>query len=258
MSMPVPVLARDSLNFFRNQLLSVLIISLLTAAVTVGLNVLLTYNSNGLALIRALETTYVTEGSGGFQRAVAALTSDDHWQMLKTGLGTIFSSLLGNAVFVTAMIFLIFSVSQGQPVSALQAITGSAGRVPRMLILLLICSLVIALGLVAMYLPGLILAMLLALAPVIMFTEKNSVFTAIKISGNIALKNIRTLLPAILIWFALKQASVVFLSKLPIVNEHILMTVILFINNIISGLVIIYLFRFYQLFTQSQSVSDYQ
>lgn len=66
MSMPVPVLARDSLNFFRNQLLSVLIISLLTAAVTVGLNVLLTYNSNGLALIRALETTYATEGSGGF------------------------------------------------------------------------------------------------------------------------------------------------------------------------------------------------
>ena len=91
-----------------------------------------------------------------------------------------------------------------------------------------------------------------------MFTEKNSVFTAIKISGNIALKNIRTLLPAILIWFALKQASVVFLSKLPIENEHILMTVILFINNVISGLVIIYLFRFYQLFTQSQSVSDYQ
>ena len=127
-----------------------------------------------------------------------------------------------------------------------------------MLVLLLICSLVIALGLVAMYLPGLILAMLLALAPIIMFTEKNSVFTAIKISGNIALKNIRTLLPAILIWFALKQASVVFLSKLPIENEHILMTVILFINNVISGLVIIYLFRFYQLFTQSQSVSDYQ
>ena len=58
MSMPVPVLARDSLNFFRNQLMSVLIISLLTAAVTVGLNVLLTWNSNGLALIRALETTY--------------------------------------------------------------------------------------------------------------------------------------------------------------------------------------------------------
>ena len=50
----------------------------------------------------------------------------------------------------------------------------------------------------------------------------------------------------------------VFLSKLPIENEHILMTVILFINNVISGLVIIYLFRFYQLFTQSQSVSDYQ
>ncbi|EBX6937640.1 hypothetical protein DS380_26760, partial [Salmonella enterica subsp. enterica serovar Bareilly] len=135
---------------------------------------------------------------------------------------------------------------------------GSAGRIPRMLVLLLICSLVIALGLVAMYLPGLILAMLLALAPIIMFTEKNSVFTAIKISGNIALKNIRTLLPAILIWFALKQASVVFLSKLPIENEHILMTVILFINNVISGLVIIYLFRFYQLFTQSQSASDYQ
>ncbi|KJF77022.1 membrane protein, partial [Morganella morganii] len=57
MSMPVPVLARDSLNFFRNQLLSVLIISLLTAAVTVGLNVLLTYNSNGLALIRAWKPT---------------------------------------------------------------------------------------------------------------------------------------------------------------------------------------------------------
>lgn len=51
MSMPVPVLARDSLNFFRNQLLSVLIISLLTAAVTVGLNVLLTYNSDRKSVV---------------------------------------------------------------------------------------------------------------------------------------------------------------------------------------------------------------
>lgn len=258
MSMSVSGLARDSLNFFRNQAASVLVISLLTAVIAVALNVLLTYNSNGTDIIRMLESTYINEGSGEFQRAVAALTADDQWQMLKTGLGSILGSLLGNAVFVTSMIFLVFSASQGEILTAVQAITGSAGRIPRMLVLLLICSLVIALGLVAMYLPGLVLAMLLALAPIVMFTEKNSIFTAIKISGNIAMKNIRTLLPAILVWFALKQASVLLLSQLPLPNEHITMVIVLFLNNIISGLMIIYLFRFYQLFTQSQSINDYQ
>ena len=77
-----------------------------------------------------------------------------------------------------------------------------------------------------------------------MFTEKNYYLPPLKSAEILPLKNIRTLLPAILIWFALETGIRECCQvKLPIENErNILMTVILFINNVISGLVIIYLF----------------
>ena len=122
---------------------------------------------------------------------------------------------------------------------------------PRLLILMFLCTLMVQLGITAFIVPGIVLAVGLALAPMIMSGEKAGIFTSIRSSFRLSFANVRLISPAIMLWLAAKLALLLLVGVLSALHPTIGMVIIGALSNLISALLIIYLSRLYMLVKQS-------
>jgi len=136
-------------------------------------------------------------------------------------------------------------VSGGMNTSALRSIGASAPVLPRLLGLMLVCTLLVQLGLTLFVVPGVLIAVAVSMSPVIACTEKMGVFKSIKVSSKLAFANARLVFPAIMFWLAAKMLVLLAVSHLTMLPAMAATVVLGTLSNLISALLLIYMFRLY-------------
>ncbi|ELY5261332.1 UPF0259 family protein [Yersinia enterocolitica] len=240
-------LYRDSFNFLRNQLAAILLLALLTAFITVMLNQAFIPDTEQLSILSSTESDFASSGNLSITELVAQLTPEQQIILLKVSAAATFSALVGNVLLVGGMLTLISMVSQGRRVSALQAIGISLPILPRLLLLMFIGTLLIQLGITLFIVPGIIIAVALSLSPIIVSTEKMRVFAAMKTSVKLAFANVRLIIPAMMLWIAAKLILLYLVNHLTALPTPIASVVLSALSNLVSALLLVYLFRLYML-----------
>ncbi|QEW32040.1 YciC family protein [Erwinia billingiae] len=243
MSFTAGSLYRDTGNFFRHQLVTIILMALLTSFITVLIGHALTPGADQLSIL-----TDGDNGSGmSLIEMVQNMSPDQQRVLLKASAAGTFASLVGNTLLLGGMLSLLPMVSAGQRVSALRAIGASAPTLPRLLLLVFLMTLIIQLGFMALVVPGLILAVVLSLAPVILSTEKVGIFAAMRTSTRLVWSQMKVVAPAIAVWLLAKVAVLFLASSLTILPANVASVLLNALSNLVSAILIIYLYRLYML-----------
>lgn len=239
MSITAASLYRDTGNFFRHQLVTIVLMAMLTSLISVMIGQALTPGADQMAIL--------SQGDAGsaatLMEMVQNMSPEQQQVLLRASAAGTFAALIGNALLLGGMLSLIPLVSGGQRISALRAIGASAPMLPRLLLLTFLMTLVIQLGFMVLVLPGIILAVLLALSPMIMVNEKIGVFAAMRASLRLAWGNVKLVAPAVLLWILAKLILMLLASSLTILPANVASVVLNGLSNVVSALLIIYLSR---------------
>jgi len=234
MSITARSLYRDTGNFARHQLSTVLLMSLLVHVLTPG--------ADQMAILQQGD-----DSASSWFEMVQNMSPEQQQVLLRASAASTFAALMGNTLLLGGMLYLIPMVSSGQRVSALRAIGASAPLLPKLLLLTFLMTLVAQLGFMVLVVPGILLTMLLSLAPVMVASEKMGVFAAMRASMRMAWKNVKLIAPAILLWLLAKVIVMLFFSSLTVLPLNVSSVIFTAAGNVVSAMLIIYLYRLYML-----------
>ncbi len=247
MSIPASTVYRDTMNFTRNQLISLLLLSLLTAFITVIVNQALIPGQDQLQILSNVGDDLSTTAQLGLQDLIQQMTPEQQMVLLKASAAGTFSALLGNTLLTGGVLMLVQRVSAGQRISALRAIGAAAPLLPRLFFLILVGTLLVQLGMLLLIVPGVLLAIAVSMAPVIAAVDNKGVFASLKLSAKLAFSNLKLTAPGVIFWLLAKIALLLLVARLPLASPTIMAIIMNGISNVISAIFLIYLFRLYML-----------
>ncbi|MGL9760225.1 MAG: YciC family protein [Symbiopectobacterium sp.] len=250
MSITAGTLYRDTMNFTRNQLIGLLLLSLLTAVIAFMLNQALIPASEQLQLLSDVSSNLSSTGQLGLRDLIQQMTPKQQMVLLKVSAASTFAALVGNALLTGGVLTLVRQVSAGQPTSALRAIGSSAPLLPRLFFLILMGTIFVQLGMLLLIVPGVLLAIAVSMSPVIAAVKNKGVFASIRLSAKLTYNNPKLVVPAVLFWLLAKVTLLMLVVRLPLASPTAMAILMNGVSNLISAIFLIYLFRLYMLLRQ--------
>ncbi|OZI13863.1 hypothetical protein CE195_10320 [Sodalis-like symbiont of Philaenus spumarius] len=235
-------LYHDMLNFFRNQFASILLLALLTALISVVLGHVLSPGSEQLMTLR--DSIHMGDTADmSLQQLVQQMSVEQQRVLLKASAAGTLAGLVGNVLLAGGLLTIMIR----QPVSVLRAIGLSAPLLPRLLLLIFLTTLLIQLGLLLIIVPGILLAIAFSLAPVIATSDNLGAIKSMRLSASLAFANFRLLAPAVLFWLLAKAMVLLLATQFTLVSSLVAAVLLNGLSNLISALLLIYLYRLYML-----------
>lgn len=172
-------------------------------------------------------------------------------QLLEYSIFKIIELLMSKTLLLGSMITLISTLSKNKKEPIAQIIYSLFAFLPSLFILNFMSTFITQLGFILLFIPGMLLTLTLSLAPIIFYSKKNSLINSMRLSIYISWKNIKIIGPAVLLWIFGKFILIIVLSNMYFFNKNIVFLISNISINILYSILIIYLFRFYMLFSNS-------
>ncbi|OFC61572.1 YciC family protein [Candidatus Erwinia dacicola] len=241
MSITASSLYRDTGNFFRHQLITIVLMALLTSFITMLIGKALTLGVDDIQILGE----GAADSASGLMEMIRNMSPEQQQVLLHASAADTFASLVGNVLLLGGTLSLIplASSGSGQRISALRAIGASAPRLPALLLVTILMTVLIQLSFMVLVVPGVLLAVTLALSPIILMTEKVRVIAAMRASMRLGWSQMKLIAPAVILWIVAKLVVVLASSLLPDVASVVLNA----LGNLVSAILIIYLSRLYML-----------
>ncbi|WMY95262.1 MAG: YciC family protein [Arsenophonus sp.] len=238
-------LISDSYNFFKNQLNGIFLLSLISATISL----ILYYFFVPLQEVEIIIKNFINQNNSISLSTWTKQLSDEEIKIImRVSLLSFVSIFIGLTFLVSSVLTYLFEINKDNHIHALQAFVLSLHIFPKMIMLLIICSILIYIGFMFFIAPGIILTIGFSLSPIILINFKNTMpLLAIKKSFKIAFRHWWLVLSILLFWLVLQIFITIFIGKLHIFPNIINNLISFTSNNLLTSFTLIYFFRLYML-----------
>ncbi|WP_348666021.1 YciC family protein [Arsenophonus symbiont of Ornithomya chloropus] len=238
-------LISDSCNFFKNQFNGIFLLSFISATVSL----ILYYFFVPLQEVETIIKNLMSKNNSiSLSNWTNQLSDEEIKIIMRVSLLSFISIFIGLILLVSSVLSYLLEITKGNHIHALQAFILSLDVLPRMIILLVICSIIIYFGFMFFILPGIIFSIGFSLSPIILITVKNIMpLLAITKSFKIAFRHWWLVLSILLFWVVLQIFITVLIGKLHLFPNIINNLISFTSNNLLTSFTLIYFFRLYML-----------
>ncbi|WP_331828149.1 YciC family protein [Candidatus Blochmannia sp. SNP] len=237
-------LSRDVFHFIHNYCTDITILILITTLIQVCLDYVL--------LPKQEELIFMNNFIGiGLRNVIKELSADQQYILFKLSAANGISKMLSSTFLFGSILTMLHLISttnkNNQHLNIGNIITSTILIFPKFLLLIFYTTLFVQLGLMTAIIPGILLAIIISLTPVIIITDNLPIMESICLSIKISSRNFHLITPPILLWFLIKTMLILILFHH--YDYWICITKILVnsLSNALSVIILIYLYRLYML-----------